>query len=151
MRILVVFLAFFAFSLQTLAQSEAPAVKASIERFFEGMKANDSTLIKSVIHASCTLRSVSAGKDGETILLEEKMASFIKAVGTRREGISLDERITSYDIKTDGDMAMAWTPYRFYVNNQFRHCGVNVFSLMKTGGIWKIVSIIDTRRKDNCD
>jgi len=36
-------------------------------------------------------------------------------------------------------MAIAWTPYTFYFNDQLSHCGVNVFSLIKgtkCGKLW---------------
>ncbi len=48
-------------------------------------------------------------------------------------------------------MAIAWTPYEFYVNDKFNHCGVDVFTLMQTAKGWKIMGIVDTRRKENCN
>jgi hypothetical protein len=48
-------------------------------------------------------------------------------------------------------MAAAWTPYRFYRNGEFSHCGVNSFQLVKMAEGWKIVYIIDTRRKEPCE
>jgi hypothetical protein len=56
----------------------------------------------------------------------------------------------SYDIKIDDNMAIAWTPYEFYITDKFSHCGVNVFTLIKTEQGWKIAGIIDTRRKEKC-
>lgn len=151
MKKVVLYFALSLCGLSVRAQSENDDIKATIDKLFQGMKNNDSTLLKAVLHESCTLKTVSKNKEGEAIIIEEKIAGFIKAVGTKREGVKLDERLTSYDIKTDGSMAMAWTPYRFYVNEQFRHCGVNLFSLMKTKDSWKIVSILDTRRKEECN
>ena len=48
-------------------------------------------------------------------------------------------------------MANAWAPYEFYINSEFSHCGINSFQLIKIEGNWKIIYIIDTRRKDNCN
>ena len=48
-------------------------------------------------------------------------------------------------------MAIAWTPYTFYFNDQLSHCGVNVFSLIKRGDAWKIMGVTDTRRKEGCN
>ena len=63
----------------------------------------------------------------------------------------LDERLTAIDIRIDGDMATAWTPYKFYYKGNFSHCGVNALQLIKTAAGWKIWSIIDTRRKEGCE
>jgi hypothetical protein len=48
-------------------------------------------------------------------------------------------------------MATAWTPYKFYLDKTFSHCGVNAFQLFKSENGWKIISILDTRRKEPCD
>jgi hypothetical protein len=57
------------------------------------------------------------------------------------------EKIVSYTIQVDGTMAVAWTPYEFYKNGILSHTGVNVFTLFKKDDSWKIIYIIDTRRK----
>ncbi|MFN2330204.1 MAG: nuclear transport factor 2 family protein, partial [Chromatocurvus sp.] len=62
----------------------------------------------------------------------------------------LDEQISGMEIRIDGHMANAWTPYTFYVDGDFSHCGVNSFQLINTDGGWNIVHIIDTRRKEGC-
>lgn len=61
--------------------------------------------------------------------------------------MQFEERILSYNIQVDGTMAHAWTPYEFYINGKFSHKGVNAFTLFKTAEGWKIVHLIDTRRK----
>ena len=45
----------------------------------------------------------------------------------------------------------AWTPYSFFLNDTFSHCGVNNFQLLKKEGEWKIIYLIDTRRKEGCE
>ena len=60
------------------------------------------------------------------------------------------EKLLSYIINVDENLAIVWTPYEFYFNEIFRRCGVNAFQLFFNGEQWKIISIIDTRRKDNC-
>jgi hypothetical protein len=134
-----------------LAQQHSEvAVKSVIEQLFDGMRANDSLLIKATLHDSCTLQTIQKKKDGNVTINKSDMTGFIKAVGTKREGVQLDERISGYDIKIDGDMAIAWTPYSFYINNVFSHCGVNAFTLIYQSDKWKILSITDTRRKSDC-
>lgn len=141
---------FMGIATASFAQSNEEQIKASINQVFDGMRKNDTTLIRQVLYPSCFLKSVVKTKTGEVKLQEDQIIDWLKSVGTKREGVMLDERLTSYDIKIDGDMAVAWTPYEFYVNDKFNHCGVNVFTMMKTDKGWKIIGIVDTRRKDDC-
>ena len=149
MRKLLVILFLF-FTLSSFAQTDEEQIKASINQVFDGMRKNDTPLVRQVLHSSCFLKSIGKNKTGEVRLQEDAIGEWLKQIGTKREGVILDERLTSFDIKIDDEMAMAWTPYDFYVNDKFNHCGVDVFTMMKTDKGWKIVGIVDTRRKENC-
>ena len=137
-------------SLSTFAQTNEEQIKASINQVFDGMRKNDTLLVREVLHSSCFLKSIGKNKTGEVKLQEDPILGWLKQIGTKREGVVLDERLLSFDIKIDGDMAMAWTPYEFYVNDKFYYCGVDVFTMMHTDKGWKIVGIVDTRRKEGC-
>lgn len=76
-------------------------------------------------------------------------AGFLKFVGSPHKEI-YDERITFDRIQVDGDLANVWTSYKFYIGDKFSHCGVNSMTLVKEEGAWKLLHIIDTRRKENC-
>lgn len=144
-------LIFFCCFLQmAIAQTDNDKIKASIETFFSGMRKNDTAQIRSVTDSSCFLYSVMQTKDGKTILDKEAFDGFLQQV-IQLKGQSIDEQITSYSIQTDGALGVAWTPYRFYLNGQFYHCGVNVFTMIKRGDQWKIMGITDTRRRNGCD
>ena len=47
-------------------------------------------------------------------------------------------------------MASVWTPYEFYFNGTFSHCGANSFQLFKEDNQWKIIFLVDIRRRENC-
>jgi hypothetical protein len=137
-------------SVATFAQQSATdGVKQSINTMFDAMRKGDSTLLKSVFAKEMVLQSVSTNKEGKAVISTDSANDFAKAIGTPHTGI-YDERITYGDIKIDGDLASVWAPYKFYLGDKFSHCGVDVFSLMKAAGGWKIIYIVDTRRKDNC-
>jgi len=129
--------------------SEQEAVKKVVNNLFTAMRTSDTVLLKSVFSPDMILHSIGQKADGSTVLQSDKAAGFIKAVGTPHKEI-YDERIVITDVKIDGHLASVWAPYKFYVGTQFSHCGVDVFQLMKTAAGWKIIYIVDTRRKDNC-
>ena len=41
----------------------------------------------------------------------------------------------------NGGVAMVWFPYDLYVNGTWSHCGVDVFTLVKSSGAWRIASL----------
>lgn len=132
------------------AQNDTLAIRQVIDQIFDGMRKTDSTLVRSALGSGCFLKTVVRNKEGVVVLQEEAIDNFVKSVGTPRPGTTLDERLLSYTILIDGDMATAWTPYEFYVNDRFNHCGVDAFTLMRTAEGWRIIGIVDTRRKEGC-
>jgi hypothetical protein len=88
-------------------------------------------------------------KEGNPRLMEEEIQGFLSAVGTPHNEV-WNEKLTSVKIEIDGNLAQAWTKYEFYVDENFSHCGVNAFQLVKDSNGWKIIQITDTRRKTDC-
>lgn len=126
-------------------------VKSTITMFFDGMRKGDVILLKSTLGDSCQLSTILETENGSKIE-KGSIKKFVESLGKKDPTVIYDERILSYDIKIDGPMAIAWTPYKFYVNDQFSHCGVNVFTLaQREGENWAIISISDTRRKEPCN
>lgn len=122
-----------------------------IQTFFEAMKEGDHLKLKGTLEPDCSLKSIVINKDsGLAEVRNESMDKFVEAISNKDPNTIYDERISLYDIKIDGPMAMAWTPYKFYLNKTFSHCGVNVFSLIKRENSYTIISIMDTRRKSKC-
>lgn len=111
----------------------------------------DSSLVSQTLADGCYLKSIITTKSGEINVADEPVSAFLNVIGTKKPGLKFDEQIQSYKILIDGPMAIAWTPYLFYLNDTFSHCGVNVFTLVKRSDEWKILSISDTRRKSDCD
>jgi hypothetical protein len=127
-------------------------IQELIETFFEGMRLGDTSMISNTIADHVELKSIyTDSKSGETKLVDEEMDNFIKSISGKPDNVVYDERLLSFDIKIDGPMAIAWTPYRFYLNEKFSHCGVNLFTLAHYSVGWRIVSITDTRRRADCE
>lgn len=125
-------------------------ITSSIKTMFDSMRKGDASRMPDLFEEDATLESVFFNKEGETISRQSKIAEFIKAVGEPHDKV-WDERIHSYDINIDGPLAIAWTPYSFYVGEDFSHCGVNVFTFVKSNGQWKIRQIRDTRKREDCE
>ena len=139
-------LAAFTFSGFSFAQSAEDSVKAVINTLFTGMKNADPEMVNFVFADSMVLQTITRDKEGNSIIRNENAANFIGQIKSMKPGAA-DERITFEVIKIDGPLAIVWTPYSFYFNGQFSHCGVNSFQLVRFKDGWKIQYLIDTRRK----
>ena len=141
----VFILLFFGLSIGVFAQEEK-AIKQSISVFFEGLQTSDTLKIQSVCHKEMKLQSITE-KNTVGGLSYQSNSDFYKSVGAIPKNLKIEERLLSYNIQIDGTMANVWTPYKFYINEKLSHIGVNSFTLLLENNIWKIVHIIDTRRK----
>jgi len=137
------------FSLISTAQSAEDSVKAVVNTLFTAMKNADAALLKSAFSDSAVLQTITRNKEGKMFVATESINEFADFVNNLKKD-SADERIRFETIKIDGPLAIVWTPYHFYHNGKFSHCGVNSFQLVRFDGIWKIQYLIDTRRRQGC-
>jgi hypothetical protein len=131
------------------AQTAEDSVKAVINRLFLGMKGADAALVRSCFGDSVVFQTVARDKEGSILVRNESPKDFADFIGQQKKD-ALDERISFESVKIDGPLAIAWTPYNFFLNGQFSHCGVNSFQVVRFKDGWKIQYIIDTRRRQGC-
>ena len=141
-RVSLIISLFFVF----LANAQKEEVQKTIETFFKGFHAKDTLKMKSVCSEKLILQSISESLKGNK-LSQETAQKFYTSIATIPSDIKFEERILNYNIQVDGTMAHVWTPYEFYVNEKLSHSGVNAFTLFKENDSWKIIHLIDTRRK----
>lgn len=122
-------------------------VQQSIEIFFEGFHQKDTAKIKSVCADKIILQSIRESAVKGNKLSDENAKEFYKSIASIPSNMKFKEKILSYTIQIDGTMAHVWAPYEFYLNDNLSHSGVNTFTLFKEKDSWKIIYLIDTRRK----
>lgn len=133
----------------TRAQTATDSVKAAVNNLFTAMIHADSAALTRCFAPGAVLQTVVKDKQGVVSVRSEDISKFASSIGQLPKEAA-DERITFDVVKIDGDLAIAWTPYQFYFQQQLLHCGVNSFQLVRLAEGWKIQYIIDTRRKNGC-
>ena len=131
------------------AQSAEDSVKAVVNNLFRAMKNSDGVLLKSVFSDSAILQTIET-KTGKTTVKNEAVAGFIESISKLPVGAA-DEQVIFDMVKIDAALASVWTPYKFFFNGKFSHCGVNSFQLLRLNNEWKIQYLIDTRRRAGCE
>lgn len=51
------------------------------------------------------------------------------------------ERAFRPEVHISGPLAVVWTPYDFYDDGQWSHCGIDTFTLVKVADRWRIASL----------
>jgi hypothetical protein len=132
------------------AQTATDSVKAVINQLFTAMRNADSTSIVNCFAEKHILQTLVRDKEGNIQSKTDLVTDFGHNIA-RLQKNAADERIEFASINIDGPLASVWTPYKFYFNGNFSHCGVNSFQVLRTKDGWKILYLVDTRRKEPCE
>ncbi|MFC5044927.1 nuclear transport factor 2 family protein [Aquimarina hainanensis] len=125
-------------------------VKQTIVEFFEGFHKGDTSIIRKTIDQDITLKTVIKTKEGSYSTRSTNVSDFMRVIHEMAQKSRWNERLLLFKIEADKQLATAWTPYEFYLNDTFSHCGINTFQLYHDGTRWKILSVVDTRKKEDC-
>ncbi|MEE4001724.1 nuclear transport factor 2 family protein [Tenacibaculum sp. FZY0031] len=131
--------------------SEEKAIKKTIETFFEGLHKGDSTLVSATLNSTIKIQTTFTNKEGKNVLVTESKTKLLTNIANKKPAHTYLEKLVSWDIKIDGNLASVWTPYEFYLNEKFSHCGANSFQLFNNNGKWEIIYLVDMRRRANCN
>ena len=134
----------------TSAQDQKKEIMQVINQVFEAMRTNDSTLLKQSFVENPNTFTAFINKEGKSQLVSGNFQRFVDAVGQQKDQV-WNEPIWNEKIEIDGNLASVWVDYAFYVDDQFSHCGVDAFHLIKREDGWKIFHLVDTRRKTDCE
>lgn len=153
MHRIIVFLVSLVLSVSLSAQnsSEEEKIKQTIATFFDGLHKGDSTIVASTLHKDIKLQTSFTNKEGNKLLITDSKQKVLTGITNKKPEHTYLEKLLSWDIKIDGNLASVWTPYEFYLNGNFSHCGANSFQLFNDNGNWKIIYLVDMRRRQNCD
>jgi len=134
-----------------LAQKADPADKkiviGIVNRFFEALEKKDTALYSSLVMRNAQIWVSRKRNDS----LQTPMRSFaddIQKLHQYKE--TLLERALGYQVNIHNNIAVVWAPYTFHLNTTLSHCGIDVFTLLKTMAGWKIVSTVYTVEPDGC-
>jgi len=140
--------------LASLALIGAPAAAQSadqaaayqvVTRLFDSMRARDTAAMRASFVANASMQSL-----GDSAVKFDAVTPWIEGIGRARAGLLLDERLANPVIHVDANLATVWVDYWFFAGDRLSHCGVDAFQLTKHSGAWRIFSVVDTRRTQDC-
>lgn len=151
-RVITFLVLFIVVQIATAQQkTQEKAIKKVISTFFDGLHKGDSTLMATTLHKDIKIQTTTNNREGSSVLKTETKAQLLVGIANKKPADKYFEKLLSYDIKIDGNLASVWTPYEFFYNDIFSHCGANSFQMYHNNGKWEIIFLVDMRRRDNCD
>ncbi|MGB1450665.1 MAG: nuclear transport factor 2 family protein [Marinirhabdus sp.] len=139
---------FISFSVVGQTSFSKEEAKKLIDLFFEGFHKGDTVLMRTTLADKVTLQTAFVDAKGNNKISESSMHSLLTAIAGRKETEIWEERLHGFTVQKDGNLSHVWVPYTFYYNGKLLHCGANAFTLANTGKGWKIIHLIDSRRRD---
>lgn len=126
--------------------ADVQAVRAVVDRLFDGMRTRDTTMMASAFHADARFYGLNQAGEVQVTL----PSAFLASISRAPAGMVLDEVLHDVEIRIDGPLATVWTYYDFFAGENFSHCGYDAMQLLNVAGEWKIVALADTRRQEGC-
>lgn len=137
MSALLLFSAFSAFS-------QTP--KKTVNLFFTALNQKNADLLYELVADDLKLHSLDISSEFK--LSSSDKANFINNIKSIAPEVQIEERIFDVQSFENETIAQVWAPYKFYVNGDYSHSGVNAFTMVKIDGKWLITSITDTRNRN---
>ena len=136
-----------------LALSAGPFLRAqttpaaTVAAIFDAMRAADTTGLRAHFRNDATLHSVVEKPDGTVAISTGTLDGWFNGIANAGAG-DWDEQTPYTEVRQDGHLATAWTPYVFVYKGEVHHCGTNAFQLVRTSADqpWRVLHITDTRR-----
>ena len=132
---------------QTPDEADKKRVLEKVNHFFEALEKKDTTLYRSLVMSNAQIWVVRMFND----TLRNLMRTFsedIKRLAVMKEVI--EEKPFRYTITIHKEIAVVWAPYALSFSGKFSHCGIDVFTLLKTLDGWKIVSTVYSVEPGGC-
>ena len=132
----------------SVAQAGADSPLAAVETFFAAMAGNDWAKAEPVMLGDAVLYGYRI-VDGDVVLARVTADDYLESMRSRDD--QLLERIWDVEILQHDRLATVWTPYDFYLNGEFHHCGRNSFSLIRDAQGWRIASVVYSMLTEACE
>lgn len=128
------------------ADAEDKAVLATTQAFFDGLEAADPVAMRAAALPNIPMMALSTKPDGT---VDVRRFGFEDSFG-KKVAPGLKEWMWSPVVVRRGALATVTGPFEITREGKTVHCGVNVFTLAKIEGAWKVASVSWTAEPDAC-
>lgn len=124
---------------------EEKEILLKVQLFFDALEKQDTVLFKSILLTNGQVWAISEKENAAKYSMRQ-FSDFMKTLINPARVIQ--ERMLSSEVKIHNRIAMAWVPYTLDISGKFSHCGVDLFTFLKTDEGWKIATAAYTIEQD---
>jgi hypothetical protein len=128
--------------------NDESAAMAAVDRMFAGLAARDGQAILAVVRPEGGANVVVERPNGTRAVRHLSWTDF--AGGLKPGPEKYREALTDPIVRVDGDIAMVWGRYTFFLDGKPQHCGVDHFDLVREAGAWKVLNVTWSQRTTGC-
>jgi hypothetical protein len=142
MRSLLLLLALASFALPARSQAIDADGKAAIavaDSLLAALSSGDTATLTRLTIDSAVVGGVGLRNGSERLSLRTWRFEI-----SRTGASTFTERGFDATVRMQDRVAMVWMPYDLYIGDRWSHCGVDVFTLMKRDGRWRVAALIYT-------
>jgi hypothetical protein len=133
----------------TVSAGDTAGVLAALNQLITALKAKDSLGMRTVLHEQARFTLLRPAPEGGVRVAIFDAQTFPRLVSGPNSP-SLDEPIRNLRVTIDADLATVWAEYQVRIDGRVSHCGYDAFDLVRQGGVWKILNVADTFRREGC-
>ena len=135
--------------LRVSAQTNADEARVLnvVQEFFDALEKQDTAGLRRICLAEA--RNYSVRNVGDSAIVRSQPSTGIRFNPKQILKERMRKAVTKVQVK--GSIAMVWAPYDLWVNDTFSHCGVDVFTMIRTSEGWKVASIAWTVEQEGCE
>jgi hypothetical protein len=130
---------------QKTQNPEEKEILLKVQQFFDALEKQDTVLFKSILLTNGQVWAISEKENAAKYSMRQ-FSDFMKTLINPARVIQ--ERMLSSEVKIHNRIAMAWVPYSLDISGKFSHCGVDLFTFLKTDEGWKIATAAYTIEQD---
>jgi hypothetical protein len=132
---------------QQKVDAEKKAITEKVNLFFKVLETKDTALYKTLVYSDAQIWTIRPIQDTLKIASRSFSTDITNLAAMKT---TIEERPMSFDIKVHNNIAIVWAPYTLSISGKFSHCGVDVFTLLKSVEGWKIVSTVYSVEPNGC-
>lgn len=126
---------------------EKVAVLKTVQAFFDTMTATDVEGARKVLQPQGRFHAMRM-RDGKPDVRSFTNEEYFAQLQASKQ--QMRERMWNPEVRISGLIATLWTPYDFWIDGKFSHCGIDAFELIKTEEGWKLAGGVYTL-EDKCE
>lgn len=122
-------------------------VLATVDATFAALESGDAAAFLAQVVPEGRVTAAGTLPSGSSGL---RLSSFAEYAARMIPGKGFRERISSPEIRIDGDVAMVWAFFTIEREGKIVSCGYDHFDMVRQNGAWKIMNLTFSTRTSGC-